>query len=248
MRVDDLDVARNREGAVESFMHDLNWLGLDWDGPVVLQSQRRGLYFSFLSSLRLQGRLYACRCTRRILSQQRQKNENQKIYPGTCRALGLEWGYKDGRLPGWRLRASKKFSNASGDVLLRRADGYIAYHLATVIDELTLGISEVIRGADLASSTTPQLAVMDALEQDPPGYKHVPLMLDSSGRKLAKRHDDNGLQSLMAKGVGAPEVIGLLASSLNLVPKGACLSAQDLLNDLKNSTIKKPLFSSSKAK
>jgi len=234
LRVDDLDVGRNREGAVESFMHDLNWLGLHWDGPVVLQSQRRGLYFSFLSSLRVQGRLYACRCTRSILSQQRQKDASQKIYPGTCRNLGLEWGDKDGRLPSWRLRVREKFSNLCGDVLLRRSDGYISYHLATVIDELTLGISEVVRGVDLASSTTPQSAVIDALEQEPPSYKHVPLMLDSRGRKLAKREGNDGLHALMAKGFRAPQVIGLLASSLNLVPKGVDLSAKDLLDDLKN--------------
>ncbi len=242
LRVDDLDAPRNRAGAVESFIHDLTWLGLHWDGPVVLQSQRMGLYFSFLSCLRFHGRLYACRCTRSLLSKENPNGLSQKIYPGTCRHLNLDWGCKDGRLPSWRLRVGKDFFKKSGDVALRRSDGFISYHFATAIDELTLGISEVVRGEDLASSTSSQLAIMDALEQDRVRYKHVPLMLDSKGEKLAKRNSSKGLQALIDKGLRPYDVIGLLASDLKFVPTGATLSAQDLLIDLKKSNNSNPLI------
>lgn len=233
LRVDDLDRPRNRAGALESLQHDLRWLGLDWDGPVFLQSQRRGLYSSVLSTLRRQGKLYACRCSRRMLADVSAPVGRGLIYPGTCRDLELFWGWHEGRLPSWRLRVSEQFSEISGDVILRRADGFTAYHLATVVDELTLGISEVVRGEDLLVAMPAQLAVIDAMSQRPPVYRHVPLLCDAQGRKLAKREGQAGLDDLRSQGLGPSQVVGWLAASQELIAVGSEFTAVELLSELK---------------
>ncbi len=234
LRVDDLDVPRNRLGATESIKKDLLWLGLDWDGPIVFQSERIDLYCSFLAALKLQGKLYPCQCSRRMLGIGVRAKDKPFIYPGTCRHLNLSWERdSDNRLPSLRLKVREQFSTLCGDIVLKRADGFIAYHLATVVDELTLGISEVVRGLDLAHAISSQLAIIDALNQRPVSYKHVPLVLDLEGRKLSKRFGGRGLQYFKNKGMSASEVLGLLASSLDLVPIGTKLNSYELLEELK---------------
>ena len=226
LRVDDLDTPRIRSGAIESVLQDLRWLGLNWDEPVVLQSRRRGMYGSFLSTLRKQGYLYPCRCSRRQL-------DGAAIYPGTCRRLHQDWGLKDARLPAWRLRVVEPFATDVGDVVLRRADGVIAYHLATSIDELALGINEVVRGQDLVSVCAAQRAVITSLGMASPRYGHVPLLLDASGQKLSKRDHATGLSSLRDRGEVAAQVIGQLAATLGLVSPACAISAEELLEELR---------------
>ena len=226
LRVDDLDTPRIRSGAIESVLQDLRWLGLHWDGPLVLQSRRRGLYGSFLSSLRKQGYLYPCRCSRRQL-------DGASIYPGTCGRLQQDWGLRNARLPAWRLRVAEPFSAQVGDVVLRRADGVIAYHMATSIDELAMGISEVVRGQDLVSVCAAQIAVMSSLGMASPRYLHVPLLCDPSGQKLSKREQATGVRSLRDRGDTAAQLIGQLASSLGLVPPEHAISAEELLEELR---------------
>ena len=226
LRVDDLDTPRIRSGAIESVLKDLRWLGLNWDEPVVLQSRRRGLYSSFLSILRKQGYLYPCRCSRRQL-------DGATIYPGTCRGVRQGWGVKDERLPAWRLRVVEPFATEVGDVVLRRTDGVIAYHLATSIDELALGINEVVRGQDLEAVWAAQSAVITSLGMTSPRYGHVPLLCDSSGEKLSKRAHATGLSSLRDRGEASAQVIGRLATSLGLVSPATAISAEELLEELR---------------
>jgi len=222
LRIDDLDTPRLRAGAVLSALDDLRWLGLDWDGPVVLQSQRRGLYNAVLSHLRRTGLLYACRCSRRQLA-------GVPIYPGTCRELDLAWGWQHNRLPAWRLQVQGQACASCGDVVVRRADGVIAYHLASAVDELACGITEVVRGADLAPVRWAQEAVMEAMGQPAPAYRHVPLLCDAHGAKLAKRERSAGLRPLRDEGATPADVVGSLAQGLHLVPAGIALTAQELL-------------------
>ncbi len=231
LRMDDLDTPRNRLGAIESIVNDLEWLGLFWDGPILFQSKRKEIYNFILQALKEQGRLYACRCSRKTLL-----NTNQlDIYRGSCRILGFPFGeYEDDRLPSWRLKVSREFSEKCGDIVLRRADGYIAYHLATVVDELFLGITEVIRGEDLKSVINAQLALFDSLGRDPLVYKYVPVMHDSKGKKLSKRYGSNGIEPYKNSDSSPNEVIGLLAGSLDLIPKNTSLSASELLQEVKN--------------
>ena len=233
LRIDDLDTPRNRQGAIESIQRDLLWLGLDWDGPLVLQSQRRDLYRSVISSFKLQDKIYPCRCTRQQLEERARIKKDCFTYPGTCRDLKLPWGINQGRFPSLRLRVAKRFSITCGDVVLRRSDGFIAYHLATVVDEVCLGISEVVRGQDLAQVMDCHLAVIEALGQKTLSFRHVPLFFKKDGTKLSKRDGAAGLQHFQSIGMKAPNVIGLLASSLGIVPEGAVLSASELLSHLR---------------
>lgn len=228
LRIDDLDTPRVRPGAITSVLEDLGWLGLNWDGPVVLQSERRGLYSSVLSHLRRCGQVYACRCSRRDLAQ-------TVVYPGTCRQRQLGWGWKAERLPAWRLRVDDDGACDCGDVVVRRADGFIAYHLATAVDELTCGINEVVRGADLAPVRSAQVAVMAALGQPAPQYCHVPLLCDASGQKLAKREGSEGLAPWRERRQRPEQVVGYLAAQLQLVPETSVLSPLELLQELKRS-------------
>ncbi|WP_409995599.1 tRNA glutamyl-Q(34) synthetase GluQRS [Cyanobium sp. ATX 6F1] len=247
LRFDDLDRPRNRVGAEDAILRDLDWLGLHWDGPLLRQSERRGLYGSVLSALRRSGELYPCRCSRRMLADPSAPHGEAPVYPGTCRGRPNRWGIEAGRLPSWRLRlpdapiqwrerlAAPGILQAArqvGDPVLRRADGVLAYHLTTAVDELALGITTVVRGEDLWASTAPQVAVIEALGGVAPSYAHVPLWRQPSGERLAKRQGAEGLAAWRSEGLGAPEVIGRLAGSLGLVARPSALSARALLEQL----------------
>lgn len=247
LRLDDLDTPRNRAGAEAGLQADLLWLGLGWDGPVIRQSERRGLYASVLSALRRQGSLYPCRCSRRMLADLSAPHGGWPLYPGWCRDRPPQWGPVGGRLPSWRLRLDPgpvtwpeeiaasgclEAATAIGDMVLRRADGFLAYHLATAVDELALGIGTVLRGEDLWPSSGPQVAVIRRLGREPPRYWHVPLWLGEDGGRLAKREGGVGVAALRQQGLDAAGVIGLLAGSLGLVPAGSRLSAAELLQEL----------------
>ena len=226
LRIDDLDTPRIRLGAVDSVLEDLQWLGLHWDGPVIMQSQRLGLYDSCLSALRHDQLLYPCRCSRRQLGAGRR-------YPGTCREMARGWGLKDGRLPAWRLKVKPVDEPRCGDLVLRRADGFIAYHLSTAVDELALGITEVVRGSDLAAVCIAQQAVIASLEEQSPCYRHTPLLCDSEGQKLSKREQAAGLAPLQEKQWSSQRVVGWLAASLGLVDQHCSLSARELLQEIR---------------
>ncbi|MFM7464894.1 MAG: tRNA glutamyl-Q(34) synthetase GluQRS [Cyanobium sp.] len=247
LRLDDLDRPRVRPGAEETILADLHWLGLDWDGPLIRQSQRRGLYASVLSALRRSGALYPCHCSRRLLADISAPHGRFAVYPGHCRGQPPCWGEQQGRWPSWRLKLGggpigwqECWGGAGqldglrdvGDVVLRRADGVVAYHLATAVDELTLGITDVVRGADLWCATGAQVAVCQALGFPPPRYGHVPVLCDQKGHRLSKRAASEGLAVLRAQGMDAPAVIGTLAASAGLVTVGSRLSAEELLEEI----------------
>ncbi|MEB3306867.1 MAG: tRNA glutamyl-Q(34) synthetase GluQRS [Cyanobacteriota bacterium] len=247
LRIDDLDTPRNRAGSEQSILADLRWLGLHHDGPVLHQSDARGLYGTVLSWFRRAGLLYPCRCSRRDLADVSAPHTGLTVYPGTCRSLPRGWGWEQGRLPSWRLRLPttelrwrERYGavgrvdgpSAVGDVVLRRADGRVAYHLATAVDELRLGISDVLRGEDLWSSTAPQVAVIQLLGGRAPRYGHLPLCRERSGERLSKRDGSLGIEGYRARGLDAAAVVGELAASVGLVPPGSRISARELLQDL----------------
>ena len=247
LRIDDLDTPRNRPGAEAAIRADLHWLGHAWDGPLIRQSERRALYATVLSSLRRGGCLYPCRCSRRLLADVSAPHGQAPVYPRYCRGRPPAWGLQDGRLPSWRLALEPgelrwqeqvaapgwlDATEAVGDVVLRRADGFLAYHLATAVDELCLGISDVVRGVDLWASTGPQVAVMERLGGSAPRFWHLPLWRDGEGRRLSKRDGSQGLQAWRQAGLDGPAAVGLLAASLALVPTGSRLSSRELVEQL----------------
>lgn len=231
LRNEDLDVDRCRPEFVAAMMEDLAWFGFRWQegpdrgGPVgpYEQTRRMTFYVDALARLRERGAVYACRCSRRdiqlALGAPHQGTE-EPIYPGTCRPLTPEQ-LPLNPLPGsqvnWRFRvpdgesvifhdlaagpqsfvAGKDF----GDFVVWRHDGVPAYQLAVVVDDAMMGITEVVRGADLLVSTARQLLLYRALGWEPPQFLHCELVTDDRGTRLAKRHASLSLSKLRAEGL-----------------------------------------------
>jgi glutamyl-tRNA synthetase len=213
-------------------------------GPY-FQSQREALYAAAFAQLRAAGLIYPCYCARselaRIASapQQEGQNETSPRYPGTCRDLTpAQRAEREaaGRRPSWRFHTPEgefTFTDALhgeitenvaatvGDFIVRRSDGVFAYQLAVVVDDALMGVDQIVRGEDLLSSTARQLALYDALGYlRPIEYAHVPLALDATGARLAKRDAATGLDALRAAGWTAEEIVGALAASCGLWPEG----------------------------
>lgn len=190
VRMEDLDTPRLQPDADSAILHDLERLGLTWDGPVLYQSTRIPAYTEALARLQEQGLAYPCACSRQEIRQ------FGGIYPGTCRQ-GLPAG-RQGRA--WRLRVTEQtqifhdllrgpqHQNAAmeGDFILRRADGIFAYVLASVVDDAWQGVTQIARGEDLLSVTGRQLLLQEYLGYARPNYAHMPLIRDAQGRKLSK--------------------------------------------------------------
>lgn len=197
LRIDDVDQSRSREAAIAQIPASLAALGLQWDGPIQQQSNRTATYAEALDTLIRIDRAYPCACTRREVAARAERGPAGMIYPGTCRA-GLA---PDRRARSWRFRANDTpitFSDRAlgvqttqldtevGDFVIRRADGLYAYHLAMVLDDAALGVTDVVRGADLLPATAPQMALQQALGLPTPRYLHVPVVYAADGRKLSK--------------------------------------------------------------
>jgi glutamyl-Q tRNA(Asp) synthetase len=198
LRMEDLDRPRARQAHADDILRTLERFGLDWDGPVLYQSTRDDAYAAAIARLAAQGLLYPCTCTRRELAECRPGIDGP-VYPGTCRdapplhaqkhALRIrvdtrEWHFTD-RVQG---ECRQVLARQVGDFILRRADGLYAYQLAVVVDDAEQGITEVVRGADLLSSTPRQLYLQQLLGYPSPDYAHVPVLLDTAGRKLSKQN------------------------------------------------------------
>ena len=226
LRVDDLD--RVRPGAELRQLDDLAALGLDWDGPVVHQSQRARYYDAALASLGGRGLVYECFCTRREIQEAPSApHAPPGSYPGTCRDLsGSERDARRRERPAaLRLRADVRehtvddvlhgtVTGVVDDVVLRRGDGVVAYNLATVVDDAQQGVDQVVRGDDLLSSAPRQAHLATLLGTTPPTYVHVPLALNADGARLAKRDGPVTRAELAERGV---DVLAMIADSLGLV-------------------------------
>ena len=231
VRMEDLDTGRVRPGAAERQLADLRAIGLDWDGPVVRQSQRLAAYGDAIAALEAGGHLYECFCTRaeiRAAASAPHGPLPEGAYPGTClRLTAGERGERRaaGRSPALRVRAAAarmsfedrvlgRVEAVVDDFVVRRNDGAPAYNLAVVVDDAAQGIGAVVRGADLAETTPRQLLLAQLLGLPAPTYAHVPLVLGPDGARLAKRHGAVTLRDLdptaalrwMARSLGLPEV------------------------------------------
>lgn len=200
VRMEDLDGPRLVPGAADEILRTLERLGLEWDGEILFQSRRVERYEAVLDQLRRSGHLFACACSRKeVLASAPHRGEEGPVYAGTCR---------DGLPPGrparaWRLRVPhctvgfhdclhgeyrQCLAEDVGDFVLRRADGLFAYQLAVVVDDAESGVTQVVRGADLLSSTPRQIYLHHCLGFAVPCYAHLPLALAPDGEKLSKRH------------------------------------------------------------
>ncbi len=220
LRIEDIDQARCRPEYVEAALEDLRWLGLDWDGDPVFQSQRRDFYREAWDRLRALDAIYPCDRSRRDVrtaSLAPHAEDEEPIYPPAWRPAsgtaathtspeGTNWRFRvpddekisfvDARLGPVHFTAGKDF----GDFLVWNRDDIPAYELAVVVDDIAMGITEVIRGEDLLMSTARQILVYRALGAEPPAFHHLPLLLDETGRRLAKRHAALSLKTLRESG------------------------------------------------
>jgi glutamyl-tRNA synthetase len=245
MRMEDLDRAVARSEHERRQLEDLRALGIDWDGPVLRQSEHVDRYRAAIESLSQRGLVYHCYCTRAEIAEAASAPNSAALpgaYPGTCRTLTEPQRLRHeqaGRPPALRLRATVTEGQFTDDVLgvvaapvddlvLCRNDGTAAYNLAVVVDDAASGVTNIVRGDDLAPSTPRQLHLYDALGLSRPCYAHVPLVLGVDGARLAKRHGAVTLHDLAAGGVTADEVRSRLAVSIGLAEPGEWVAMEQL--------------------
>lgn len=233
VRVEDLDAERSRPEHERSQLTDLTRVGIDWDEPPIRQSERLPRYQAAIETLVDEGATYECFCTRREIAEAtRAPNEGdaERPYPGTCRDLTEDERAErrrdrppalrvraDGEKVQWVDRVLGAMSGVSDDVVIRRNDGAPAYHLAVVVDDHDTGVTQVVRGDDLVSSTPRQVVIARRLGLTLPEYGHVPLVRGPDGSRLAKRHGAVTLDQLLVAGHTIDQVVTALVGSLGLV-------------------------------
>lgn len=236
LRMEDLDRGRVRRAYIDGIREDLDWLGLHWAEPVLLQSTRISAYDAAIDALSDRDLVYACRCTRREIQEAiaapQEGGPDGPTYPGTCRDAGLAIGPETAlrlnmdraldvigvALPGLHFDETSSgtkrshsildadLSCTAGDVVLRRRDGAAAYHLAVVVDDAHQGITHVTRGEDLLPATPIHRVLQALLDLPTPIYHHHRLIRDADGKRLAKRHDALSLETLRTSGVTPAQI------------------------------------------
>lgn len=253
LRIEDLDPDRCREEYALQLMEDLRWLGLDWDEEQMWQSRRSEAYAEAFAALG--EKIYPCYCSRAELhaASAPHASDGRVLYAGTCRNLtDAERAAKE-KAPAWRLMVpdaaygfrdglqgyyEENLAKACGDFIVRRADGVYAYQLAVVVDDAAGGVTEVVRGCDLLSSTPRQVYLQELLGYETPAYYHVPLLIDASGRRLSKRDGDLDLGALREK-MSAEELLGRLAWAAGILEEYEAVSAADLVSRFRWETVKR---------
>ena len=247
LRLEDLDPDRCTQAWCDQVMRDLEWLGLDWDNEPVYQSRRTPAYEAAFRQLEEKRLVYPCFCTRaeRMAASAPHRSDGQAVYDGRCRRLTAEQreDLARQRNPAWRLAVPDRAGSFRdllqgmyeenllrdcGDFILRRSDGVYAYQLAVVVDDAWMGVTQVVRGSDLLSSTPRQRYLLELLGCPAPEYGHVSLLLAPDGRRLAKRDRDQELGALQQR-FTARELVGRLAHLAGLIPEAAPVSPEELV-------------------
>lgn len=249
LRIEDLDIRAHNPQYTSLLLDDLQWLGLTWDKGPYYQSTRTELYQDALLDLRQQGLLYPCFCSRADLhaAQAPHASDGAYVYAGTCRDLSKSERKElsKHKIPATRIRVpnktyafedkvygptSQNLAGSCGDFIVQRADDVFAYQLAVVVDDADMGVTEVVRGSDLLSSTPRQLYLQDVLGFSHPIYAHLPLLVAPDGRRLSKRNHDLDLGVLRDQGKTSEEILGFLAYCIGLAEKEEPLSAVQVAN------------------
>lgn len=233
LRIEDLDAGRCRAEFIDGIYEDLRWLGIAWDGEVLVQSARIAAYDAALDELRERKLVYPCFCTRADIaaSLTAPHGDTGDSYPGTCRGLADDPARRAGTphswrldsakavalagLPGWSEQDGTRFAARAGDIgdaILARKDAPAAYHLACVVDDAASGVDLVVRGADLRPSTPVQRLLQLVLGLPEPAYLHHPLVAHADGRRLAKRDLAPTLAAMRAGGVDGVALARQLAA------------------------------------
>ena len=245
LRIEDLDPDRSRKDFAMLLLEDLHWLGLQWDGDVVWQSERHEIYRHYLQELENAGLTYPCFCTRAdiMATQAPHESDGRIVYAGTCRGKILDETARN--MPsatrlivpdcdivfcdGHYGAQSVNLARHCGDYILRRKDGAWAYQLAVVVDDALMGVTEVVRGRDLLLSTPQQLHLYRTLGFDEPTFCHHPLLINEAGQRLCKRDLSLDLGCLRQKHRNPDEIIGYIAFLAGILPEPTPTLPQDLL-------------------
>lgn len=254
LRMEDLDPDRCRPEYLSQLADDLIWLGLDWDlgwrpgETAYCQSCRTPFYQAAFKTLASRGLVYPCYCSRkeRLAASAPHTADGARIYSGRCRRLSAQEKtalQESGRSPAWRVQVpgeiisfvdevfgpqQERLDRDCGDFILRRSDGIYAYQLAVAEDDGRMGVTRVVRGWDLLSSTPRQIWLLEQLGYSVPTYCHVPLLKSPAGRRLSKRDRDLDMGYLRAH--TTPEkLVGLLAYLAGLIPRPTALRPSDLV-------------------
>ncbi len=226
LRIEDIDGTRCRDVHRIGIFEDLRWLGLDWDGDVMVQSERMPAYAAALERLDRLGLIYRCTCTRADIAAAASAPQGQAVtlYPGTCRQRALP---ADTPVPWcWRLNVSAALAltgpldwedesgarmeadpAALGDAVLARKDAGTSYHLSVVVDDAAQGITDVVRGRDLRDATHLHRLLQALLGYPTPRYHHHRLVVGHDGERLAKRKGAPTLAALRDSGVDPADLI-----------------------------------------
>ena len=243
LRIEDLDPDRCRKEYALQLMEDLRWLGLDWDAEQTWQSLRNDAYAEAFAALG--EKVYPCYCSRTELhaASAPHASDGRVLYAGTCRHLTEVERAAKKKTPAWRLMVpdaaygfcdglqgqyEENLATECGDFIVRRADGVYAYQLAVVTDDAFGGVTEIVRGCDLLSSTPRQMYLQELLGIPTPMYYHVPLLIDASGRRLSKRDGDLDLGVLRQR-FSAEELLGRLAWAAGILEEYEAIAAKDLV-------------------
>ena len=241
LRIEDIDPARSRKEYADLLMDDLHWLGLEWDGDPVVQSQRTDIYEHYFRQLQARGLTYPCYCTRADLlaTQAPHESDGRVVYKGTCRHLPPQPGRQGAMrliVPDRDMHCTDShygdymvnLSSHVGDFIIRRKDGAWAYQLAVVIDDALMGVTEVVRGRDLLLSSPQQTYVADLLGFPHPQFIHHPLLCNGEGQRLSKRDRSLDMAALRQH-YNASQLIGWLAFLAGIAPTPDAVSAKALL-------------------
>ena len=241
LRMEDLDTQRTTAEFAQTLREDLLWLGLTWDEETPPQSQRSEVYDRYFAILQQKGLLYPCYCTRSQLHSVNAPHlsDGTYVYPGTCRNMTAP---PPDRAPAWRVTVPDrlwKFTDSvfgpqeenlfthCGDFVVRRADGVYVYQLAVTVDDGLAGVTEVVRGMDLLSSSARQMYLQELFGFSHPRYAHVPMLLAPDGRRLSKRDKDLDLGVLRQR-ITPEALIGTLAYASGLTEQNEAISAREL--------------------
>lgn len=250
LRVEDIDGPRLKPEAEARALEDLRWLGLDWDGELLRQSEHQARYTALVDDLLARGLAYPCTCTRKEIdeaaSAPHEDWQDATPYPGTCRGRYADRDAAraaSGREPAIRFRVETdavpfvdRFRGPEpgrirGDFVIEKRDRGSAYQLAVVADDARSGVTDVIRGDDLVASTPRQLLLYEAFGWTPPTFAHLPLVVGPDGKRLAKRHGDTSLRHFREQGVPPERLVGHLAAISGLAEPGTSCRAEELVAD-----------------
>lgn len=199
VRIEDVDEPRAQAGATEHILRTLSEFGFRWDGDVVVQSERKDSYENALAKLWELGAVFTCTCSRKMLESAPLNVSGERLYPGTCRARASQ---PEGSGVALRLQVPREtilwtdrllsaqpqhLANDVGAFIVKRSDGLFAYQLAVVVDDALQGITHIVRGADLLSSTARQIYLQRLLNVPTPDYLHIPVAVNGRGEKLSKQ-------------------------------------------------------------